>query len=731
MQSTTSSPPIDTVLAKLPDAQRDGDGWKARCPAHDDHTPSLSINIGDDDRVLVKCWAGCSFDAVVNAMGMTKRDLFTPATVPHQRQRPNPKDKPSFPTWEQAIAAYSVKLGLPAKAFGYHDRDGKMVGVIGRWNKPDGSKEIRPIRLNCSGWLQEAMPEPRPPYGLPDVIAATGRIYIVEGEGCADAALRIGLTATTSPHGSKSAAKADWSVLAGKSEIVLMPDNDAAGEQYVADIIEIVSRLTSPPRIKILRLAGLPPGGDIVDWLDQRDATEPDDLRRQIEALADAAEVVRTPTPQAKAKSTPRRILAPGDRVKCGDRGNIGTVVSDYGGDTIEVHFVSREGDEATKDIPAAEVTLVDGSPVVSDGFKLNLISSREFAAADYRQKFLIRHVLTAQQPCIVGGPQKGMKTGVMIEMAVSLGSATPFLGREDFAVKEAVNVIVISGESGPATLQETARRICFEHKVELPDCKIWWEERLPKIANPEHRDALRAAIRECDAKVCFLDPAYLCLLSGDTQGRQASNVFDMGSVLQGLADVGRDTGCGIVLAHHTRKNPAEKFAIPDLTELAYAGFGEFARQWLLLNRRSEYEPGRHELWLSIGGSAGHSSCWSLDIDEGVPDEFFNGRYWHTTVRSATEAIQRKRDDRAHQKENDRSSRLLADIERLADLLRDATEPMTKNEIRDRLGLNDKNFKAAFAEILKRNLLDQTTKKAGNGQSYDAFTFHSDTRTSE
>jgi hypothetical protein len=42
--------------------------WMARCPAHDDRTPSLSISIGDNGKPLVRCHAGCAQDQVIAAL---------------------------------------------------------------------------------------------------------------------------------------------------------------------------------------------------------------------------------------------------------------------------------------------------------------------------------------------------------------------------------------------------------------------------------------------------------------------------------------------------------------------------------------------------------------------------------------------------------------------------------------------------------------------------------------
>ena len=39
--------------------RKPGSGWTARCPAHDDHMPSLSITDADDGKALARCHAGC------------------------------------------------------------------------------------------------------------------------------------------------------------------------------------------------------------------------------------------------------------------------------------------------------------------------------------------------------------------------------------------------------------------------------------------------------------------------------------------------------------------------------------------------------------------------------------------------------------------------------------------------------------------------------------------------
>jgi hypothetical protein len=52
------------VIAKALGGRKVGTSWSARCPAHDDSTPSLSLSYSTDGKLLVRCHAGCDQDGV-------------------------------------------------------------------------------------------------------------------------------------------------------------------------------------------------------------------------------------------------------------------------------------------------------------------------------------------------------------------------------------------------------------------------------------------------------------------------------------------------------------------------------------------------------------------------------------------------------------------------------------------------------------------------------------------
>lgn len=68
---------IEVLLSRLEGVRGRNGGWIARCPAHADRTPSLTLR-ESDGKILLKCFAGCSVTDVVAAVGMEMTDLFPP-----------------------------------------------------------------------------------------------------------------------------------------------------------------------------------------------------------------------------------------------------------------------------------------------------------------------------------------------------------------------------------------------------------------------------------------------------------------------------------------------------------------------------------------------------------------------------------------------------------------------------------------------------------------------------
>lgn len=84
------------VLDRLPDAKQSGSGWVARCPAHEDHDPSLSLR-EEGGKLLLKCFAGCSFQEILTAAGFPLGRCPKPPVPP----RPAPARRPHLPSKDE------------------------------------------------------------------------------------------------------------------------------------------------------------------------------------------------------------------------------------------------------------------------------------------------------------------------------------------------------------------------------------------------------------------------------------------------------------------------------------------------------------------------------------------------------------------------------------------------------------------------------------------------------
>ena len=82
---------VDTLLQRLTKVTGRNGRWTACCPAHEDRSPSLAVTETDDGRILLKCFGGCSVQAIVGAIGMDMTDLF-----PDSNDHYKPKVKNAF-----------------------------------------------------------------------------------------------------------------------------------------------------------------------------------------------------------------------------------------------------------------------------------------------------------------------------------------------------------------------------------------------------------------------------------------------------------------------------------------------------------------------------------------------------------------------------------------------------------------------------------------------------------
>ena len=177
------------------------------------------------------------------------------------------------------------------------------------------------------------------------------------------------------------------------------------------------------------------------------------------------------------------------------------------------------------------------------------------------------------------------------------------------------------------------------------------WSFTLPRLQDARERSVLKETLRENKVKVVIIDPLYLCLLDG-ASNVSASNLYEVGPLLLHTTRACLAAGATPVLVHHATQNGSRQAAGTakplELDDLMFSGIGEFARQWLLVSRTQPYQPGsgEHKLLLAVGGSAGQSGCWQLNVRKGV---LGNGsrRTWRVDVPDVDRAAEPQATDRS------------------------------------------------------------------------------------
>jgi len=330
-----------------------------------------------------------------------------------------------------------------------------------------------------------------------------------------------------------------------------------------------------------------------------------------------------------------------------------------------------------------------------------------ELMRADLKQEFLIENVLVEGQPCIIGGPKKCLKTSIMLDMAVSLATGVSFLRR--FEVPVPKRVLVMSGESGLVTIRNTIRRIADSADLEPEEIdNLFICDRVPRLDNISHITILKKTLEDFHPDVVVFDPAYLMLTTDKPE-----SLFATGGQLSAISLLCQIHGATIIIAHHNSKSSNVLGRTPDLDDLSWSGFAEFARQWILVSRNKAYDPmtGDQHIKMVVGGSYGHGGEYDIHIQEGD----FPDRRWNVEMMDLNGIVgQTARKPIAERKEEERRKRILK-------VLAQSDDSVSKTQIVKLSGVNNYHVSEIVGSLVTENIVEECRTNGSRGPTTSGY----------
>lgn len=235
-------------LARALNAQRTGTGWLARCPAHHDDDPSLSIAEGHNGRILLHCFAGCSYKAIVTALeSIVHKPLHGCTVAAGERHTPPPLTLEAYAAAKRLPLEFLRELGL------------ETVHVQGRaavripYYDEEGIEAAARLRLALEGnqrfrWRRGSHIVPYGLWRLQEA-RAEGYVVLVEGESDAQTLWHYGIPALGIPGA--SAWRASWATWLQGLTVYAWQEPDDAGTAFIERIA------ASIPELRII----VPPAG--------------------------------------------------------------------------------------------------------------------------------------------------------------------------------------------------------------------------------------------------------------------------------------------------------------------------------------------------------------------------------------------------------------------------------------------------------------------------------------
>jgi hypothetical protein len=147
--------------------------------------------------------------------------------------------------------------------YAYEDEKGRLLFEVVRL-KPKGFRQRTPD--DTGGWIWSVKDVRQAPYRLPQLLSASvdKPVFVVEGEKDVLRLESLGLVATCNAGGAGKWPDALNEHFAGR-HVIILADNDEPGRKHAG---KVAAALNPAAKARVLCLPGLPPKGDVSDWLD-------------------------------------------------------------------------------------------------------------------------------------------------------------------------------------------------------------------------------------------------------------------------------------------------------------------------------------------------------------------------------------------------------------------------------------------------------------------------------
>lgn len=215
----------ELLLPRLDGIKRSGNGFMARCPAHDDGTASLSISQGTNQPVVIHCHANCPPDDILGKIGLTWAELSEPR-----------EQRLEIDIWTPAGPAVAV--------YDYRDETGKTLYQVLRTAAKDFRQRV-PDAAATSGYRWNLDGVPRTLYRLPELLAAVGEgrsIYICEGEKDVNTLVRTGAAATCNSGGAGKW-RPEYAKYLAEAHVIIIADKDEPGRAHARQVRDTLEDL--------------------------------------------------------------------------------------------------------------------------------------------------------------------------------------------------------------------------------------------------------------------------------------------------------------------------------------------------------------------------------------------------------------------------------------------------------------------------------------------------------